>query len=115
MSDWYSRPVFFVQSVERSIDFYTQKLGFTEGPRHAEDGKLLVGQASRQGCTIIFTCQEPAKTGRGRMFLALDLDPFNALKAEFESRDAPVKDGWWGTATMLVEDPDGNELVFPYP
>jgi hypothetical protein len=30
MSVWYSRPVFFVESVERSIAFYTTKLGFIE-------------------------------------------------------------------------------------
>ncbi len=30
MSGWYSRPVFFVESVERSIRFYVEKLGFVE-------------------------------------------------------------------------------------
>ena len=29
MSAWYSRPVFFVESVERAIAFYTEKLGFS--------------------------------------------------------------------------------------
>lgn len=115
MADWYSRPVFFVESVERAVAFYTQKLGFTEGPSYEADGKLLVGQAAREGCTIIFTCQEPAKIGRGRMFIALDDAPLKALKADCEARGAPIKDGWWGTETMVIEDPDGNELVFPYP
>ena len=32
-----------------------------------------------------------------------------------ERRGAPVKDGWWGYDTLIVEDPDGNELFFPYP
>jgi hypothetical protein len=37
------------------------------------------------------------------------------LRAEFENRGAPIKDGWWGYDTMIIEDPDGNELFFPYP
>lgn len=115
MGDWYSRPVFFVESVERAVAFYTEKLGFEQGPRFEADGKLLVGQAQRGGRAIIFSCQEPAKTGRGRIFISLEQDAFDALKAEFESRGAPVKEGWWGSEMMVVADPDGNELFFPWP
>lgn len=115
MSEWYSRPVFFVESVERAIAFYTGKLGFTEGPRYEEHGKVLVGEVTREDCTLLLNCQQPAKTGHGRMFISLELEPLKALRAEFEARGAPVKDGWWGYNTMIVEDPDGNELFFPHP
>jgi catechol 2,3-dioxygenase-like lactoylglutathione lyase family enzyme len=115
MGEWYSRPVFFVESVERAIAFYTDKLGFTEGPRYEENGTILVGEVKRGDCTLLLNCQQPAKTGRGRMFISLDHDVLKALRDEFETRGAPVKDGWWGYDTMIVEDPDGNELFFPYP
>ncbi len=115
MSAWYSRPVFFVQSVERSIAFYTEKLGFTEADRYEEEGKILVGQVNREDCEILLNCQQPEKNGRGRMFLSLEIGALRTLRAEFENRGAPISDGWWGYDTMIIEDPDGNELFFPYP
>ena len=115
MSVWYSRPVFFVESVERAIAFYTTRLGFTERNRYEEQGKVLVGEVGREDCVILLNCQQPEKSGRGRMFISIDVGPLKALRSEFESRDAPVKDGWWGYDTMIIEDPDGNELFFPYP
>ncbi len=115
MSVWYSRPVFFVESVERSIAFYTEKLGFTPGFRYEEEGKILIAQVNREDCEVILSSQKPEKTGRSRIFISIDLEPLQALRAEFERRGAPVKDGWWGYDTMIIEDPDGNELFFPYP
>jgi catechol 2,3-dioxygenase-like lactoylglutathione lyase family enzyme len=115
MNVWYSRPVFFVESVERSIAFYTEKLGFTEGSRYAEEGKILVAQVNREDCEILLNCQQPEKTGRSRIFISIDLGPLRTLRAEFEGRGAPVTDGWWDYDTMIIEDPDGNQLFFPYP
>jgi catechol 2,3-dioxygenase-like lactoylglutathione lyase family enzyme len=115
MSVWYSRPVLFVKSVERSIAFYTEKLGFTESTRYEEEGKILVAQVDREDCEVLLNCQQPQKTGQSRIFISIDLEPLQALRAEFESRGAPIRDGWWGYDTMIIEDPDGNELFFPYP
>lgn len=115
MGEWYSRPVFFVESVERAIAFYTDKLGFEEGPRYEENDTILVGEVKRGDCTLLLNCQQPTKTGRGRMFISLGTDDFHALRAEFEKRGAPVKEGCWGYDLMIVEDLDGNELFFPYP
>jgi catechol 2,3-dioxygenase-like lactoylglutathione lyase family enzyme len=116
MSDgWFSRPVFFVASVERAIDFYCRKLGFVEDSRYEEDGTVLVGQVTREDCELLLNCQQPDKTGKGRMFISLDLEPLRLLRSELEGRGAPIRDGWWGYDTMIVEDPDGNELYFPYP
>jgi catechol 2,3-dioxygenase-like lactoylglutathione lyase family enzyme len=115
MSVWYSRPVFFVESVERSIAFYTEKLGFVESTRYEEEGKILVAQVNREDCEILLNCQQPEKTGRSRMFISIDIGPLQTLRAEFEGRRAPIRDGWWGYDTMIIEDPDGNELFFPYP
>jgi catechol 2,3-dioxygenase-like lactoylglutathione lyase family enzyme len=115
MNIWYSRPVFFVENIERSIAFYTEKLGFTQGFNYEEEGKILVGQVNREDCEIILNCQQPEKTGRGRIFISIDIGPLQALRVEFDRRNAPIKDGWWWYDTMIIEDPDGNELFFPYP
>ncbi len=39
----------------------------------------------------------------------------DALRAEFESRDVPVKEGSWGYRLLVVDDLDGNQLLFNYP
>ncbi|MGD0444652.1 MAG: VOC family protein [Edaphobacter sp.] len=82
MNVWYSRPVFFVESVERSIAFYTEKLGFTQGFRYEEDGKILVGQVNREDCEIILNSQQSEKIGCGRIFISIDLGPLQALRAD---------------------------------
>src|SRR5271156_907245 len=112
---WDSRPVFFVESVERSIAFYTEKLGFTVANRYEENGEILVAQVNREDCEILLNCQQPDKTGRGRIFISLDIEVLRTLRAEFERRGSPIRDGWWGYDTMIIKDPDGNELFFPYP
>jgi hypothetical protein len=61
MNIWYSRPVFFVESVERSIVFYIEMLGFTVGSRYEEEGEILVAQVNREGCEILLNCQQPEK------------------------------------------------------
>ena len=111
---WFSRPVFFVQNVERSIDFYTGKLGFEVEWTHEEGGTLLVGQVTREDCALILNSQQAEKNGKGRMFISLGAAPLRRLRSEFEGRGAPIRDGWWGYDTMIVVDPDGNELFFPY-
>ncbi len=115
MSTWFSRPVFFVADVDRSIAFYVEKLGFTPASRYEEEGRALVAQVDREDCELLLNSQQAEKIGRGRMFISLDLEPLQALRTEWEGRGAPVEDGWWGYDTMIVRDPDGNELFFPYP
>ena len=115
MSGWFSRPVLFVSSVDAAIEFYSNRLGFTESNRYVEDGVALVGEVTREDCILLLNCQQPEKCGKARMFISLDPATIAALREEFETRGAPVEDGWWGYETMIIRDPDGNELFFPYP
>ncbi len=112
---WYARPVLFVSDMDRSIAFYVGKLGFVERWRHEHAGKTLVAQVDRRSCELILSSQEPDKTGRGRMFISLDVAVLEAVRAEIESNGVAVEDGRWGYRLMIVRDPDGNELYFPYP
>ncbi len=104
-----------MSDVERSVGFYVEQLGFKERWRHQDAGKLLVAQVDRRSCELILCSQEPEKTGRGRMFISLDVDVLHLLRAEFEGRGGAVGIGRWGYPLMVVHDPDGNELYFPYP
>jgi len=127
-TEWFARPVLFVADIHRTIDFYVNRLGFTESWRHENDGKALVAQADRQGCALIFSSQWPDKAGTGVMFVSLNVDeptdPLNvkgstaaldALRAELEANGVKVEDGEWGYRLLVVRDPDGNELWFNYP
>jgi catechol 2,3-dioxygenase-like lactoylglutathione lyase family enzyme len=115
MGEWYSRPVIFVKDVALSAAFYIDKLGFMEDSRYEEGGKPLVMSLSRDGCDFLLNSQQPAKVGHGRLFISLDPPVLSAVRAELERRGAPVTDGRWGYKTMIIRDPDGNELFFPYP
>ena len=115
MSDWYTRPVLFVGDIGRSVEFYVNQLGFTQGWRYEEQGKALVAEVDRQGCALILSSQWSSKVGTGLIFISLDVSVLHALRAELEGKHVNVKDGYWGYPVMIVHDLDGNELYFPYP
>ncbi|HMD38103.1 MAG TPA: glyoxalase superfamily protein [Candidatus Acidoferrum sp.] len=116
MSDkWFARPVLFVADIDKSADFYVKQLGFTQAWHYEEEGKAYVAQVDRQGCELILSSQWPEKVGKGLIFISLDVEVLDALRAELEGRGVDVKDGNWGYRLMVVADPDGNELYFPYP
>ena len=112
---WYSRPIVAVPDVEKSLAFYIDKLGFTEAWRHVDDGETLVAQIDQAGCELILSCQWPDKVGSALNFLSLDPDALRAARTNFEKRGVEVKDGWWGYKLAIVQDPDGNQLLFAYP
>jgi catechol 2,3-dioxygenase-like lactoylglutathione lyase family enzyme len=114
-SVWYARPVLFVADIDRSVDFYVKQLGFSQQWRYEEEGKAWIAQVERKGCELILSSQWPDKVGKGLMFISLDVEVLNALRAELEGRGVDVKDGQWGYRLMVIVDPDGNLLYFPYP
>ncbi len=114
-NEWFARPVLFVEDIDRSVDFYVKQLGFTEPWRYEEEGKAWVAQVDRQGCELILSSQWPDKVGKGLMFISLEVGALDALRAELVERGVDVMDGQWGYRLMVIADPDGNELYFPYP
>jgi uncharacterized glyoxalase superfamily protein PhnB len=124
MTDWFARPVLHVRDVEASLRFYVDRLAFTNPWRYEEDGRVRVAQVERQGCALILADHWPEKVGKGLMFISLNAEQqtreavtaaLDALRAEFEARGVPVKDGSWGYRLLVVDDPDGNQLFFNYP
>ncbi len=124
MTDWFARPVLHVMDVEASLHFYINRLGFTSPWRYEEGGRVHVAQVDRQGCALILADTWPEKIGKGLMFISLSVElatreagvaAVDALRAELESKDAPVREGSWGYRVLVVDDPDGNQLFFNYP
>ena len=110
---WYSRPVLFVADLSRALCFYVDQLGF-EKNWHADDGSGTVCQVSRSDCEIIL-CQHPVRRDKGRLFIELTAEGLRAFRLELAERSVPTQATWWGYDTTQVDDPDGNELLFPVP
>jgi catechol 2,3-dioxygenase-like lactoylglutathione lyase family enzyme len=99
VTEWFARPVLHVSSVEASLRFYVDRLGFTVPWRFEHDGRVFVAQVDRQGCALILAEQWPEKVGKGLMFISLNVEPetheaavaaLDALRTELEARGAPV-------------------------
>ena len=108
---WYARPVFFVADVDRSLRFYVDQLGF-EKHWHSGEGAGSVCQVNRGDCEIIL-CGHPTRRDKGRLFIELNVDGLAELRREIAERSVPTRETWWGYDSIQIDDPDGNELLFP--
>ncbi|MFL5594617.1 MAG: glyoxalase superfamily protein [Gemmatimonadaceae bacterium] len=108
---WYTRPVLFVADVNRALRFYIDMLGF-EKHWHSGGGTGKVCQVNRGECEIIL-CEDATRRDKGRLFIELTPDGLTDLRRELVERAVPCKDSWWGYDSIQVDDPDGNELLFP--
>jgi catechol 2,3-dioxygenase-like lactoylglutathione lyase family enzyme len=125
MTDWFARSVLHVKNVDASLRFYVDLLGFTSPWRYDEEGRARVAQVERQGCALILANNlAEEKIGKGVIFISLNVEPatpeaavaaLDALRAELEAKGIAVKEGSWGYRLLLVEDLDGNQLLFNYP
>ena len=113
MHRWYARPVFFVADVQRAIRFYVDMLGF-EKAWHEADGAGSVCQVNHGECEIIL-CQDATRHDKARLFVELTAEGVDALRRDFAARSVPHRMTWWGYDTIQVDDPDGNEILFPIP
>jgi catechol 2,3-dioxygenase-like lactoylglutathione lyase family enzyme len=124
MTDWFARPIFNVTDVEASLCFYVDRLGFTTPWSFNDNGKVYVAQVDRQGCSMILSGKWTDKIGKGLLFISLNVEPptheaataaLDDLRTELEAKGVQVKEGWWGYRLLVVDDPDGNQLLFNYP
>ena len=108
---WYTRPVFFVGDVNRAARFYVDMLGFEKG-WHSDDGAGTVCQVNHGECEIIL-CEDDTRRDKARLFIELTKEGLADLRQEIIERNTPSKKSWWGYDVVQVDDPDGNELLFP--
>lgn len=108
-SRWYTCPVLFVADLDRAIRFYVDMLGFAKC-WHDDDGKVC--QVDRGGCEIIL-CEDPTRRDKSRLFVSVNMDVLADLRRELVERSVAFKETWWGYDSIQIDDPDGNELLFP--
>ena len=115
MSDWYSRTVFFVKDAGKSIEFYRDKLSCTVAWEYREGDRVVVCQVGRPGFEVILAAQDEAKSGHGRVFIEINRAQEVALRKEIEDKSVAATDAYWGMPVILMEDPDGNQVMFSPP
>ena len=108
---WYTRPVLFVADVNRAIRFYVDLLGF-EKAWHSGDGTGKVCQVNHGECEIILS-EDAQRRDRARLFIELTPEGLADLRRQIVERSVPSKETRWGYNSVQIDDPDGNELLFP--
>lgn len=115
-------PLLTVQCIERSIEFYRNRLGFTIVGRAESDDKLFWCRLERGGVSIMLqqAAEEdgPAEgRGRGVSFYFL-CDDADALYAELSARGVQLKPpslAYYGMRQLFVREPDGYSICFESP
>jgi catechol 2,3-dioxygenase-like lactoylglutathione lyase family enzyme len=97
--------------VNRALRFYIDMLGF-EKYWHKGDGAGKVCQVNRGECEIIL-CEDGTRRDKARLFVELTANGLTDLRRELAERSVPSRKSWWGYDALQIDDPDGNELLFP--
>ncbi len=114
-------PALTVGNLQRSIAFYRDVLGFTEGEAWERDGQLR-GVELKAGAVILMLNQDDFAKGRDRVkgvghrvwcSTVQDVDALaTAVKARGGQLDHEPHDTPWGSREFAITDPDGFKLSF---
>lgn len=118
MESLYARTVFFVRNAEEALRFYTETLGFTLDWNHEYEGRPCVFQVSLLGFELILNqAHGPTENhaGHGRAFIGLEDHQADSLLAHLRRHSIAHQTTEWGRPTLVLRDPDGNELFFWLP
>jgi catechol 2,3-dioxygenase-like lactoylglutathione lyase family enzyme len=123
MESFYARSVFFVKDGEASLAFYTQTLGFALDWNNRYEGRASVFQVSLFGFELIINQvydnqiydDTRHRAGHGRVFIGLEDHPAPALLQHIRERGIQAMRAEWGRPTLVIRDPDRNELFFWIP
>jgi hypothetical protein len=74
--------------------------------------RSIVSQVNPRDCEIIL-CQHATRKDKARLFIELNATELADLRREIVERSVPSKETWWGYDSIQIDDPDGNELLFP--
>src|SRR5215510_9488855 len=118
MENFYARNVFFVKDAEASLAFYTQTLGFSLDWNYQYEGRTWVFEVSLFGFELILNQTEGPtqnRAGHGRAFIGLGNGQAPSLLRHIRERGINALRVDWGRPTLVLRDPDGNELFFWLP
>jgi uncharacterized glyoxalase superfamily protein PhnB len=112
-------PLLAVTDLQRSVEFYRDRLGFGLTGQAENEGKMFWCRTARDGSVIMLQEAEeedgPAKGfGRGISFYFV-CDDADAMYAELTSRGLqldPPSVAYYGMKQVVVPEPDGYFLCF---
>jgi len=110
---WYTRPIFSVADIEKSLNHYCELLDFTQSWAYEEDGRTIVTQVNRGDFELILT-ENLDRVGKARVFISLEDWELENLQQQIEAKEISFEQMFWGYPTIKVADPDGNEMFFPF-
>lgn len=109
---WYTRPVFSVSNMEKSLQHYRNLLGFEQAWKYEEDSNVIVTQVCRGNFELILAGNLD-RVGGGRVFISLSDIEMDILKKDIEENHIVVEHIHWGYPAIQIRDPDGNEMILP--
>ena len=115
-------PLLAVQDINRSVEFYQDRLGFTVVGKAESDGKMFWCRLERGGSSIMLQQAEdedgPAEDrGRGISFYFI-CDDADAMYADLLSRGLQLRPpslAYYGMKQLFVPEPDGYSICFESP
>jgi PhnB protein len=112
-------PVLFVSSIERSVEFYQEKLDFDLGFALTGDGgRMLHASIVNGGVKIMLgyagSSLEQRLGGGAELYTYVDdVDDYHErVRAAGTVLTRDIEDQFWGDRTFTVTDPDGYVLTF---
>ena len=121
-----AEPELFVANIKASLDFFTQKLGFAIAFAYGEPP--FYAQVRRDGARLNLKCVDsppisPELRDREELLSAAmtvaSADEIKQLYLEFQSANVSFFQGLkkqpWGARNFIINDPDGNLLLFAGP
>ena len=112
-------PMLGVADVQRSLDFYTETLGFKETGRFEHEGTLCWAHVCAGGNTELMLTQmediEAGWEGRKQLFLYFYPDDVVTLHSSLKEKGYNVTDllvTFYQMKDFELEDPDGYQLWF---
>jgi uncharacterized glyoxalase superfamily protein PhnB len=102
--------------LQRTADFYRDRLGFTESKLFPEHGHLIVRRGPVEIHFWLAASEEEAKHYGGASSCYIRVRNIALLYEELLNRGAPIRYGLtrqpWGMNEMQVDDPYGNAIRF---
>lgn len=112
-------PILSVNSIERSMAYYQDVLGFEAGMTlPGAGGQLFFGSVMHGDAAIMFGLTDPphAEGSLRGVVIYLRIDDVDTVYARLRAAGAPISaaltDQFWGDRSFTVRDPDGYEISF---
>jgi catechol 2,3-dioxygenase-like lactoylglutathione lyase family enzyme len=122
-SAWKVIPTFESLSIQRTIEFYVDFLGFDLGGVKPEDGppseytfcSIFAGE--KAAANLYFFKPDGSTVNPGSTYIALGTEQLDMLYKviNVQRKDAikeEIQDKPWGYRQFAIQDPDGNTLTF---